>query len=132
MPVRVVPSLGDVVAGRAQRGELAVPERAVVQVEHCGGRERHGHQADAPASAPAQHPLGALPERAQATAAESGIHLVWPTYEAGPERGTVYNSAAVIGPTGDVLGVYRKTHLFPAEQAWVTPGDDVLVVGFTL
>jgi predicted amidohydrolase len=75
---------------------------------------------------------GPLTERAQATAAESGIHLVWPTYEAGPERGTVYNSAAVIGPTGDVLGVYRKTHLFPAEQAWVTPGDDVLVVGTDL
>jgi predicted amidohydrolase len=75
---------------------------------------------------------GPLTERAQATAAERGIHLVWPTYEAGPERGTVYNSAAVIGPTGDVLGVYRKTHLFPAEQAWVTPGDDVLVVGTDL
>ncbi len=57
---------------------------------------------------------------------------MWPTYEAGPERGTVYNSAAVIAPTGDVLGVYRKTHLFPAEQSWVTPGDDVLVVGTDL
>ena len=75
---------------------------------------------------------GPLTEAAQRTAADLGIHLVWPTYEAGPERGTVYNSAAVIGPEGDVLGVYRKTHLFPAEQAWVTPGDDVLVVGTSL
>jgi deaminated glutathione amidase len=72
---------------------------------------------------------GELTAAAQETAAALGIHLVWPTYEAGPARGTVYNSAAVIGPTGDVLGVYRKTHLFPAEQAWVTPGEDVLVVG---
>ena len=75
---------------------------------------------------------GPLTAAAQATAADLGIHLVWPTYEAGPGRGTVYNSAAVIAPTGVVLGVYRKTHLFPAEQAWVTPGDDVLVVGTDL
>jgi predicted amidohydrolase len=27
-----------------------------------------------------------------------------------------------------VLGVYRKTHIFPGEKRWVTPGDDVLVV----
>jgi deaminated glutathione amidase len=75
---------------------------------------------------------GPLTAAAQATAADLGIHLVWPTYEAGPGRGTVYNSAAVIAPTGVVLGVYRKAHLFPAEQAWVTPGDDVLVVGTDL
>jgi deaminated glutathione amidase len=75
---------------------------------------------------------GPLTEAAQRSAADLGIHLVWPTYEAGPERGTVYNSAAVIGSDGHVLGVYRKTHLFPAEQAWVTPGDDVLVVGTDL
>jgi len=75
---------------------------------------------------------GALTESAQRTAAELGIHLVWPTYEAGPDRGTVYNAAALVGPAGDIAGVYRKTHLFPAEQAWVTPGDDVLVVGTDL
>jgi deaminated glutathione amidase len=75
---------------------------------------------------------GPLTEHAQAIAAGLGVHLVWPTYEAGPDRGIVYNSAAVILPTGEVAGVYRKTHLFPAEQAWVTPGDDVLVVGTDL
>lgn len=75
---------------------------------------------------------GPLTAGAQALAAELGIHLVWPTYEAGPDRGQVYNAAAVIGPGGDVLGTYRKTHLFPAEQGWVTPGDDVLVVGTAL
>lgn len=71
---------------------------------------------------------GPLTEPAQKLAAELGIHLVWPTYEAGPERGVVYNSAAVFGPAGDVVGVYRKTHLFPGERRWGTPGDDVLVV----
>lgn len=65
---------------------------------------------------------------AQGVAAVLGIHLVWPTYEAGPERGAVYNAAVTIGPGGDILGVYRKTHLFPAERAWATSGDDVVVV----
>ncbi|MHB1614016.1 MAG: carbon-nitrogen hydrolase family protein [Actinomycetes bacterium] len=65
-------------------------------------------------------------------AARLGIHLVWGTYERGPERGTVYNSAVLIGPDGSVLGVYRKTHPFSGEKraagGWVTPGEDITVV----
>jgi deaminated glutathione amidase len=71
---------------------------------------------------------GPLTEGPQALAAELGIVLVWPTYEAGPDRSVVYNAAAMIGPDGDVWGTYRKTHLFPSERQWATPGDDVLVV----
>jgi deaminated glutathione amidase len=71
---------------------------------------------------------GPLTEGAQALAAELGVLCVWPTYEAGPHRGVVYNSATFIGPDGDVFGTYRKTHLFPSERQWATPGDDVLVV----
>ncbi len=45
---------------------------------------------------------------------------------AGPEPSTVYNTAVLIGPTGEVLGTYRKTHLFAGESrvdgGWVTPG----------
>jgi len=67
-----------------------------------------------------------------AVAAELGIHLVLGTYERGPERGIVYNAAVVLGPSGDLLGVYRKTHPFGTERAdrggWVTPGEDTLVV----
>lgn len=48
-------------------------------------------------------------------ARQFGIHLVYPTYERGEERGVVYNSAALIGPDG-ILGVYRKTHPFPTER----------------
>jgi predicted amidohydrolase len=66
------------------------------------------------------------------TAAELGIHLVLGTYERGTQRGIVYNAAVVIGPSGGLLGVYRKTHPFGGERAdrggWVTPGEDVLVV----
>ena len=58
-------------------------------------------------------------------ARQFGIHLVYPTYERGEERGVVYNSAALIGPDG-ILGVYRKTHPFPTERleggGWTTPG----------
>ncbi|MBV9821198.1 MAG: carbon-nitrogen hydrolase family protein [Actinobacteria bacterium] len=69
-------------------------------------------------------------------AAELGTHLVLGTYERGPERGVVYNAAVVLGPDGDLLGVYRKTHPFGTERAdrggWVTPGEDVLVVDTAL
>ena len=68
----------------------------------------------------------------QDVAAELGIHLCVGTYRRGPERGVVYNSAALIGPDGAVLGVYDKTHPFFSEAAttggWVTPGNDVVVV----
>jgi deaminated glutathione amidase len=60
------------------------------------------------------------------------MHVVFGTYERGPQRGTVHNTAIVVGPGGDVLGAYRKTHLFCGEQrgagGWVTPGDTAVVV----
>jgi predicted amidohydrolase len=67
-----------------------------------------------------------------AVAAELGIHLVVGTYERGPRRGIVHNAAVLLGPSGDVLGGYRKTHPFGGERAdrggWVTPGEDICVV----
>jgi predicted amidohydrolase len=59
---------------------------------------------------------GRLSEPLQRVAQELGIYLVFPTYERGSTRGVVFNSAALLGPNGDVLGVYRKTHLFPTER----------------
>jgi beta-ureidopropionase len=60
-----------------------------------------------------------------------GVHVVLPTYEKGPKRGVVYNSAALINPQGEVVGVYRKTHLFPTERlsggGWSTPGTEAPV-----
>lgn len=71
-------------------------------------------------------------EPLQQVAARLGVHLVWGVYERGPRRGVVYNSAVLIGPTGEVLGVYRKTHPFGPETVagggWVTPGESVTVV----
>jgi predicted amidohydrolase len=75
---------------------------------------------------------GPLTEPIQQACRELGVHAVWGTYEQGPQRGVVYNSAVLIGPGGDVLGVYRKTHPFCTELrargGWVTPGDEVCVV----
>jgi predicted amidohydrolase len=67
-----------------------------------------------------------------AVATELGVHLVLGSYERAPQRGVVHNAAVVIGPSGDVLGAYRKTHPFGGERVdrggWVTPGEDVCVV----
>ena len=74
---------------------------------------------------------GAVLDPAQEAAARLGVHLVWPTYERGPRRGVVFNSAALLGPDGAVLSVYRKTHPFCTELrsrgGWVTPGDEAAV-----
>jgi deaminated glutathione amidase len=48
-----------------------------------------------------------------------------------------FNTTAVLGPDGDLLGVYRKVHLFDVsigeqvlsqESATIAPGDEVVVV----
>jgi len=69
---------------------------------------------------------GAIQEDAQ----RLGVHVVWPTYEL--EGDSLYNSAAVIGPSGEILGVYRKTHPFPTEQTWTTRANDPVVVDTAL
>ena len=72
---------------------------------------------------------GAQTEPLQKVAQELGVYLVFGGYERGETRGVVYNSAALIGPSGDVLGVYRKTHLFPTEKhGWSTAGNDPVVI----
>jgi deaminated glutathione amidase len=75
---------------------------------------------------------GPVTEPIQETARRLGVHVVFGTYERGTERGVVYNTAALIGPDGDVLGAYRKTHLFCGEDraggGWVTAGDRAVVV----
>ena len=75
---------------------------------------------------------GAWTEPLVAAARGLGVYVVLPTYERGPRRGVVYNSAALIGPDGALLGVYRKTHLFPTERlsggGWSTPGRAPVVI----
>ncbi|NUK67199.1 carbon-nitrogen hydrolase family protein [Streptomyces lunaelactis] len=47
---------------------------------------------------------------------------------AAEDRGRIFNSAQLIGPDGDRLANYRKTHLFGCfEQQWFTPGEQPVV-----
>jgi deaminated glutathione amidase len=75
---------------------------------------------------------GPVTEPLADVAGRLGVHLVWGTYERGPERGVVFNTAVLLGPGGAVLGRYHKTHPFGTEMraqgGWVTPGDEVCVV----
>ncbi|MGB9839907.1 carbon-nitrogen hydrolase family protein [Thermovenabulum sp.] len=62
---------------------------------------------------------------------ELDAYLVVPMYEKGEEPNVVYNSAVVIGPSEGIIGIYRKTHLFPTERlsagGWSTPGKEAPV-----
>jgi beta-ureidopropionase len=69
---------------------------------------------------------GKITSDIQAEAAELGVHVVWPSYRRGPERGEVYNSSILIGPEGEIIGTYDKTHPAPWERrhhgGWVCVG----------
>jgi predicted amidohydrolase len=70
---------------------------------------------------------GRITHEIQEAARSLGVHVVWPSYRRGPERGTIYNSSILIGPDGDIVGIYDKTHPFPVERSdcggWVTVGN---------
>jgi len=76
--------------------------------------------------------VGGFPEPLRRAAERLRVHIVVGAYVRGGERGTVHNAAGVIGPTGEVLGEYHKTHVFcgegRAEGGWVTPGERATVV----
>ena len=55
-------------------------------------------------------------------AAKAGAVVVGGFAELGDD-GVVYNSAAVVGPSG-ILAVYRKTHLWDREKLCFASGDD--------
>ena len=75
---------------------------------------------------------GPVTEPVQQVAKDLGVYAVLGTYERGPTRGVVYNASVLIDRSGEVVGVYRKTHPFCTEHVdgggWVTPGNDVTVV----
>ena len=69
---------------------------------------------------------GRITHDIQAAAKNLGVHVVWPTYRRAGERGAVYNSAILIGPDGEIIGIYDKTHPAPWERidggGWVKVG----------
>ena len=74
---------------------------------------------------------GSITEPIQKSADALGVHVVWPSYRRGPERGMVYNSSVLIGPDGDILGIYDKTHPAPWERhahgGWAETGTSAPV-----
>jgi len=79
---------------------------------------------------------GPVTEPVQEVARRLGVHVVIGTYERGEDRGVVYNASVHLDRAGEVAGVYRKTHPFCTEMrsrgGWVTPGDEVCLVGADL
>jgi predicted amidohydrolase len=69
---------------------------------------------------------GRITQDIQSAAKRLGVHVVWPTYRRGGQRGVVYNSAVLIGPQGEIIGIYDKTHPAPWER---TDGGGWAAVG---
>ena len=59
---------------------------------------------------------GALTDQVQAAAKKHGVHVVWPTYRRADAGKGILNSAILIGPDGEFIGTYDKTHPFPGER----------------
>ena len=70
---------------------------------------------------------GRITHDIQEAAKELGVHVVWPSYRRAGERGFVYNSSILIGPTGEIIGIYDKTHPAPWERrdkgGWAEVGN---------
>lgn len=56
-------------------------------------------------------------------------YCVITSYEKSKKKNIIYNSAFLISPKGEIIGRYRKTHLFPTERislnGWSTPGHKI-------
>jgi predicted amidohydrolase len=59
---------------------------------------------------------GRITRDIQAAAKALGVHVVWPSYRRAGTRGFVYNSSILIGPDGEIIGIYDKTHPAPWER----------------
>ena len=63
----------------------------------------------------------------QRLAEEYNIDIVPGSIIEGDETG-LYNTTCYIDSAGDILGRYRKVHLWLPERSYITPGDGVCVV----
>ena len=108
----------------AKRGADMVlfPETALSGYDYVPGENGEPcmhHRLAEPIPGPATQTLGEITK-------EHGIYLAFGLPERA-EDGTVYNSAVVIGPDGDVVGSYRKMHLPGLEGEWAATGTEPCV-----
>ena len=84
---------------------------------------------------------GPTTEAMAAVARETGVHLCMGSMLESSTGDRSFNTSIVLGPSGDILGRYRKIHLFDVElpgRVCVresdarTPGEDVVVVSTPL
>lgn len=109
-------------SGSIREADLIVmPEYAMMDATEAGLESLR-------ASAESIEEPGPWLRRAEELASEHSACVVATFFEPAPD-GRVYNSAAVIKPSGGVAGLYRKTHLFDAygysESEKIAPGDGV-------
>ena len=73
-------------------------------------------RAAVPVPGPSTEELGAIAKR-------HGIAIICGVLEADQAlSGLFYSTAVVIEKNGNLIGAYRKSHLFPTEHRWLRPG----------
>ena len=56
------------------------------------------------------------------------VYIIYGMAEQDPlNKKIIYNSQMFIDNKGDILGTYRKVHLFDSEKSWFTPGSEFKV-----
>ena len=58
---------------------------------------------------------------------EFGVYLICGIAERDFKSKRIFDSAVLISPTGDFVGVYRKVHLWATERKYFTPGNSFSV-----
>ena len=80
-------------------------------------------------AAAAEHIPGPFTDAVSKLDRINGSHVIIGMAERHPRiRGTTYDSAVVIDPGGDVVGVQRKLHLAGEEHHYFAVGDEIVVV----
>lgn len=105
---------GVVLNGGARTGLIVLPEMATTGYVFRSREEIAPYVEPIPG--PTTRVFGRLARR-------RGVSLVVGLAEVDPSTGAFYNSAALIGPDGEVAGIYRKTHSFFADTVWSAEGD---------
>lgn len=74
-------------------------------------------------------PDGPTVRRLSGAAAAAGVGVIGTILERAD--GQVYDTALVIGAQGQLVGRYRKTHLYPAERPYFASGEELVVASMS-